>query len=423
MSSFEAPAIDLTRSPAYCGWSLISRTGDVRASSNTGGHHDRILTDRRVLLAAVALAVAVRVLVFAVAAIWPIANEQGALISPMLADYGIDLAHYQGMRAIYFGAPGSADALFQHRSAAEWGQAMFAGPLLPLLLEVFDYGPGNSLPLATFYLALGCALAAAWLAWLARQQVHPAWLILFALLPNGVWFMLNVSTDLLFAAAAAAFYLVYFSGPPTVRRLSVAAALVLVALAIRPNAVALALFLLIDAAWKAGDRNAQRLILAGVSVIVLSAAAFYGPYLYTFVVNSTNKPLYFGLGHADFSAGVFPGLPEALDRALSLVLLALAKVLALVGLRPSAGDTAALLVLLRAAPGLILLPGLLWGLLRADRSHRLLLALFIAPILAGATQDRYMLPVQPILFLFGCRWWADLWGRLRAEGARRRTVG
>ena len=375
-----------------------------------------------VLLAAIALAVAVRLLVFAIASIWPVANEQGALISPMLGEYGVDLAHYQNMREIYFGAPGSADVLFQGRSAAEWGQAMFAGPLLPLLLEVFDYGPGNSLPLAGFYLALACALAAAWLAWLAAQGAPPAWLLLFALLPNPVWFMLNVSTDLPFACAAAAFYMAYFSGPPTMRRLAACAALAALALAIRPNAVALGLFLLIDAAWKAGDRNAHRIVLAVIAVVVLAAAAFYGPYLYAFVISSTNKPLYFGLGQADFVAGVFPALPELLDRALSLLALAGAKLLALVGLRPSAGDTPLALVLLRAAPGLILLPGLLWGLLRADRSHRLFLALFIAPILAGATQDRYMLPVQPILFLFGCRVWADAWARLR-HSARRRPAG
>lgn len=375
------------------------------------------------LLAAIALAVAARVLVFAFAAIWPIANEQGALISPLLGDVGIDLAHYQNMRSIYFGAPGSVEVLFEGRSAAEWGQAMFAGPLLPLLLELFDYGPHNSLPLAGFYLALGCALAAAWLIWLARQGAHPTWLLVLALLPNPVWFMLNVSTDLLFAAATAAFYMVYFSGAPTVRRLAAAAALAALALAIRPNAVALGLFLLIDAAWRVGDRNAHRAMLAGVAVIVLAAAAFYGPYLYAFVVSSTGKPLYFGLGQADFFAGVFPALPEALDRALSLVALVGAKLLALVGLRPSAGDTAAPFVLLRAAPGVILLPGLLWGLLCADRSHRLFLALFIAPILAGATQDRYMLPVQPILFLLGCRFWAASWERLRSRSARRRTVG
>jgi hypothetical protein len=395
----------------------------VRTGPSPCRSADAAVVSGRALFAAVALAIAVRLLAFLVAAIWPIANEQGQLISPMLADFGIDLAHYQNMRAIYFGDPGSADVLFESQSAADWGQAMFSGPVLPLLLELFDYRPGHSLPLAVFYLALGCALAAAWLVWLARQGAPPLCLILFALLPNPVWFMLNVSTDLPFAAAAAAFYMVYFSGPPTVGRLTVSVALALLALAIRPNAVALALFLLIDVAWKAGDRNAHRLMLAGVAVIVLAAAAFYGPYLYAFVVSSTNKPLYFGLGQADFFAGVFPGLPEALDRALSLLALVVAKFLALVGLRPSAGDTATLFVLLRAAPGVILLPGLLWGLLRADGSHRLLLALFIAPILAGATQDRYMLPVQPILFLFGCRFWAGFWERLRDGAASRRAVG
>lgn len=379
------------------------------------------------LPAAIVLAVAVRVLVFAVVAAWPLTNGQGGPISPLIADSGIDLAHYQHMRALYFGEPGAAWAaigsLLDGRSLTEWGQAMFSGPLLPFLLETFDYRPGHSLPLAALYLAIGCALAAAWLVWLDRQGAHPAWLALFALLPNPVWFMLNVSTDLLFAAATAAFYFVYFAGPPTIRRLAVSAALVVAALAIRPNALALALFLLLDAVWRAGDRNAHRFMLAAVAVMLVPAAVFYGPYLYTFLVGSADKPLYFGLSQSDFVAGVFPALPEFLDRALSLAALVFAKLLCLVGLRPSAGDTATSLVLLRAAAGVILLPGLLHGLFRADRSHRLLLAIFIAPILAGATQDRYMLPVQPILFLFGCRFWAGAWERLRGEAARRRALG
>jgi len=373
------------------------------------------------------VAILVRLLVFAWAALWPIANEQGDLISPLIASSGIDLSHYQNMRALYFGDPDVAmatlGAVFAGQSAALWGQAMFSGPLFPLLLELFEFGPGSTLPLACFYLAIGCALAALWLIWLERQGLHPAWLFAFALLPNPVWFMLNISTDLLFAAATAAFYLVYFSGPPSVRRLAACAFLAALALTIRPNAVALALFLLIDATWKAGDRRLHRLLLAGMAALLVPAAAFYGPYLYTFVVSSTEKPLYFGRSQAEYLAGVFPMLPEFLDRVASLAVLVVAKLLCLVGLRPSAGDTSAALVFVRAAPGLILLPGLVWGLWRADASHRLLIVLFAAPVLAGATQERYMLPLQPVLFLFGCQAGSAVLARLRAAGARRPSVG
>ena len=382
---------------------------------------------RGALFGAMGVAVALRLSTFVFAALWPLINEQGAPVSPLLANSGIDLAHYQALRTLYFGDAGAAFAalggMFAGQSAQTWGQAMFAGPLFPLLLEVFDFGPGSTLPLATFYLALGCALTVGWLIWLERQRAHPAWLFLFALLPNPVWFMLNISTDLLFAAATAGFYFVYFSGPPTVRRLAAAGLLVALALTIRPNAVALALFLLIDATWKTGDRRLHRPLLLGIAAILVPAAAFYGPYLYTFIVNSSEKALYFGRTQSDFFAGAFPSLPEPLDRAMSLLALAVAKVLCLVGLRPSAGETSIALVLVRAAPGIVLLPGLLWGLFRADPSHRLLIALFVAPVLAGATQDRYMAPILPLLFLFGCQVWHDALAKLRSAGARRRPVG
>lgn len=371
------------------------------------------------LLAAATVAVAARLAVFVWTALTPLANEQGTLVSPLLANSGIDLAHYQAMRALYFGDPDAAlaavGALLNGQSALTWGQAMFAGPVLPFLLEAFDYAPGRALPLALAYLALGCGLAVLWLAWLARQGAPPGWLLLFALLPNPIWFMLNVSTDLPFAAATALFYFAYFSGPPTPRRLAASFALVLLALAIRPNAAALALFLLLDLAWRSGGQRSHVVLLAALAALLAPAALFYGPYLLSFVVSSTAKPLYFGLSQDDFLAGVFPWLPELLDRALSLVALVAAKALCLVGLRPSAGDTPGALVLLRAAPGVILLPGLYWSLFRADRAHRLLMWLFIAPILAGATQDRYMLPVQPILFLYGCRVWTGWGAALRAR--------
>lgn len=398
----------------------------VRTQSGADWDGDAEGSRRRALLAAVVLALVGRIAVFAYAALWPLTNEQGGPVSPLLASSSIDLAHYQGMRALYFGdseaAMAALGAVFAGQSAVAWGQAMFSGPLFPLLLEIFDFGPRSTLPLASLYLAIGCALAAGWLVWLGRQRLHPAWLLLFAVLPNPIWFMLNVSTDLLFAATTAGFYWLYFSGPPSARRLLGCASLAALALTIRPNAVALALFLLIDATRRTSGRRAHRILLLGLAAILVPAAAFYGPYLYTFIVSSTDKPLYFGRSQAEFLVGVFPMLPESLDRALSLACLALAKLLALVGLRPSAGDTAPALVLLRAAPGIVLLPGLLWGLLRADASHRLLIALFAAPVIAGATQDRYMLPLLPILYFFGCHFWSAALAMLREAGAIRRAM-
>ncbi|MCH8830381.1 MAG: hypothetical protein IID45_12465, partial [Planctomycetes bacterium] len=112
---------------------------------------------------------------------------------------------------------------------------------------------------------------------------------------------------------------------------------------------------------------------------------------------------YFGATQADYLAGVFNTLPGWLDRGLSIPSLMGAKVLYFAGLRPSYGETPTLIVLVRAAVGLILVPGVVYVIVRGDRAHRLLLAIYMLPVLLGASQDRYNLAMQPLLFYFGYR--------------------
>jgi len=115
-------------------------------------------------------------------------------------------------------------------------------------------------------------------------------------------------------------------------------------------------------------------------------------------------------------------LPEWLDRALSWLTLAGAKLLYFVGLRPSYGQIAWWIVAIRAGAGLILLPGLIWVVIRGDTKHRLLISLFLLPFMIGPSQDRYNLAIQPLLFYFGYLAYRDVWvSGLRQRLARRRT--
>ena len=91
-----------------------------------------------------------------------------------------------------------------------------------------------------------------------------------------------------------------------------------------------------------------------------------------------------------------------LDRPLSLISLVGAKILYFVGLRPSfSEDVNILVVLTRAAVGLILLPGILFLFIRGPARVALLVGVFMLPFVFGLSQDRYNLPIQPILFLAG----------------------
>jgi len=60
----------------------------------------------------------------------------------------------------------------------------------------------------------------------------------------------------------------------------------------------------------------------------------------------------------------------------------------------------------------VLLPGLIWVAWRGNNRDRLFIAALLMPILLGGTQDRYNLPIQPLLFYFGWKAYEPLWRRL-----------
>ena len=124
---------------------------------------------------------------------------------------------------------------------------------------------------------------------------------------------------------------------------------------------------------------------------------------------------FFGMPLEAYSNGLFQNLPAWLDKLTSWCLLFGAKLLYFVGLRPSYAGVDWWVVALRGAAGLILLPGLLYAAFKAGNRHRIFFAIFLLPILIGGTQDRYNLPIQPLLFYFGYRAYEAAWCRFRSR--------
>jgi len=174
---------------------------------------------RHPLATAFVVAAAMRIAVFILLMIWPIANESGHPVSPLLPQRGIDMGFYEEVRVKLFseGLSGIAEN-FAAFYGAESPISMFvSAPIVPLMLELFSYGAGNTLPLATFYLIIGIVLAGLWLRWLHERELQPWLLYLFALLPNPVWLTVNISTDLPFAFLFALIYFSYFRRPDGAR--------------------------------------------------------------------------------------------------------------------------------------------------------------------------------------------------------------
>ena len=196
-------------------------------------------------------------------------------------------------------------------------------------------------------------------------------------------------------------------------------ALVLMTLS-RSAVLSVIAFTTLDLAWRL--LHSQRptrdkaLFIAIYGPVLAFVTLFYLPAFLTFTSVGTGFA-YYGVVASDYADGLLAPLPSVLDQAISTILLLAAKVLYFTGLRPSYSDVAPLIVTVRAAVGLILLPGLIYVLWHGPVRQRLLVALVVLPLLLGVSQDRYNLPIQPILFLYGVRVFETLWRRWRDRRA------
>ena len=63
--------------------------------------------------------------------------------------------------------------------------------------------------------------------------------------------------------------------------------------------------------------------------------------------------------------------------------------------------------------GIVLLPGMIYAIWYAPRRTKLFLIVFMLPFILGASQDRYNLPILPILFYYGALFYIAAWSRVR----------
>jgi len=381
---------------------------------------------RSILLAVFFLAIA-RVGFFSATIIWPISNEAGLPVSP-LAWSGTDLHYYNavGVRWAKTSILAVGDLYWQfyqnlripdisdvgvHAAMSEIKKQVglleldyfSLGPAFPALLILWDYGPGNTLPLAIFFLFLGISGGIVWIFWLRAAGLPTIWVILFCLLPGPIYFTISLGTDLPFLLAMGLFFCAYSGDRWKPANFFVWFGAILLMAMMRPTALSVLAFVVVDLCLQ---RNPP--IAFGIRSTV--SAAFLGLFLLTFayyfphgvhVIGGTSQLPYFGITAGEFYGGLYPGLPDWLDKGASLLLLIGAKILYFVGIRPSFGNTETWLVLIRTAPGLVLLPGLVWGLIFSGWRVRLFLVLFMLPNVVGPAQDRYSVPIQPLL-LFYC---------------------
>jgi hypothetical protein len=392
------------------------------------------------------VAVIARIALFAWTIIEPIHDQRGEPISPTRVFTGTDAPFYAQSRELYFGKPladvirefsryylpGNADGSGPKRLNEAGVDYYVSSPAFPVLMELFDYRDGNALPLSIFYLLLSAVTAGLWLIWLRSRGLRTLGLLLFAVMPSPMWFMLTVSTDALFAFLFA-FY-VFFGFRPdqsvNIRMFTFTAGMAVAMALTRPNGMSLVAFAAVQAmalVLQKGNRTFRLLIISSIALLAAPLAYFLLPHYVVYVADGMGIT-YFGIKQETYLGGLFnmQGILSTIDEAGSVAALAGAKILYLVGLRPSYADLAVELLLVRIAAGVLLLPGLFVLFLRASFWEKALVAIYLAPVLSGASQDRYLLPISPILFLYGATFYASItpkrvwpWRRPEASTERR----
>lgn len=349
---------------------------------------------------------------------WDVVNDSGVAIKPLGEPAYLDYAGYQScigsawseiFRPIVFGQY----ALINVSEALSWlrAQNIKPGPIFPELLDAWGY-ERNRAPLSYAYLVFGGVLGWLWAILLAWRKMGLWMQALVACFPAMVYYSFLVSTDLLYAVLIAIFYATAWA---VLLRKSGALIWCIVALVVavlsRPNALAMIPVLFVVIAFEATLRWPIKLILSTIlGLFGLYMLIYYMPYYWVHEGNSVHTH-YWGIFPHQFHVGIFSGLPKWLNQAFSLLLLATSKVIYSVGLRPSYAELSSWLVLARAWPGVLLLPGLIYGLWQGHWFDRTFIFFFMLPVYVGAAQERYLLAITPLLLMWGVKAYSAIWHR------------
>jgi hypothetical protein len=360
-----------------------------------------------------------RIVAFWVFDQWDVVNDSGVAIKPLgepaYLDYStykmhIDSAWHEMLRPLLF---------FQHAfsdGAEAWawlhGQSLKPGPIFPGLLNLWGYERIRA-PLSLAYLLTGCGLGWLWAMFLAWRGMGYWVQALAACFPALVYYSFLVSTDLLYAVLMAVFYASAWS--VLLRKQGAwmwCMVTMAVALLSRPNALAMVpvLFVVLaaESTLRWWTKSLWMLIWGFISAYML---IYYLPYFWVHESNSVGTN-YWGIYPDQFHEGLLIGWPQWLNQSVSLLLLAISKLIYSVGLRPSYAEISSWLVVARASPGLLFLPGLFYGLWRGQWFDRVFVFFFLLPVYVGAAQERYLLAITPLLLLWGIQAYRAVWSQV-----------
>ena len=289
--------------------------------------------------------------------------------------------------------------------ALTWLQAqpLKPGPIFPTLIGLAGYEENRYLLSWTYQIA-GALLGWHWCKWISERG-EALWLqIVSGCFPALVYYSFLVSTDLLYACLIA----LWLGGARAVIKNKTGAwsgtvvAMFLLLLA-RPNSLAL-LPMMSLLAWKVKCLRGWLLWSVFWGLVGAYMLIYYLPYYWVHDDNA-GATHYWGSLPSEYYKGLWSEIPAWISQPLSWLLFAISKLMHAVGLRPSYASVETWLLIVRALPGLLFLPGLIYLLFAGHWFERWFVFFFMLPVFIGASQERYILALTPILLLWGVKAW------------------
>lgn len=363
-----------------------------------------------------AVAILSRLLFAAFAVMISLKTENGFLVSPFIeipfGDYGFYFKHMsEHFRSLF------EPFLFfyQGNSLESWLERPLApGPLFPWLLNIFNY-PKQPVILASVYLIASALLVFGWTLYYRARGVSLWGQLALIAFPLLLWYSLVLSTELPMSIALFMFFCGALAAPRwPFGGISCALIGFILMLLIRPNSLSLFPAILIVFFLNRKDMSKWVAMAAVILTTFIFAyfVLYYAPY-FLMVQNSSFALNYWGLFPQQYSEGIYPNLPAFFDQIISNGALIISKLIYASGLRPSYSDVPAIFVLLRGMGGLLILPGIFYCFYRGSWLERVLLFGFLLPLIITVAQERYLLPLAPLLLLYGGIFWKDLYLSVR----------
>ncbi|MBL41034.1 MAG: hypothetical protein CMM49_00070 [Rhodospirillaceae bacterium] len=362
----------------------------------------------------VIISVIARLIIWTLAIIYPIPNETGLLISPILPNSGIDLNFYLDetikYKTYFFNIYNDLfSSSFNHivYTSAFSDLPISPGPIFPLILIITDF-INNPWICSFLYLIMSSYLIYISIKWLNKKNVHWFWLLSFGGLPVPFWYMLNISPDLIFSLIVTLYMFVITEEKNTInKKLYFLLILTFLSILLKPNGISLFVFSTYYILFN--NYFGRKVFLLTIFIFIVLSIVFiyfYGNYLITYLLSNEYRT-YFGYYQKDYFIGIYEFLPKILNQFFSIISLVIIKFIYFSGIRPTFGDTLTIFILIRSSAGLIILPGIIWLFIKANNNIRIFTIIYLLPIMLGLAQERYSLPIYPLLFYYGVLFYSN----------------